>query len=367
MNHIKCKRFATAFVSSCVGLAVLQSFVSDFSVKKATSLLPVLHAEDLAPPKSNRQKWNFLSECVEKAMPALVHIQCEPPNNGQPFSHLHSTGSGFIIREDGLIVTNAHIVRGMKQVLVKIHDGKIYYGLVIAVDHVSDLAAIKIEAKNLPTLKLGDSKDVRAGEWVVALGSPFDLVNSAAAGIVSSVARGSEELGLQKAMEYIQSDVIIDFGNSGGPLVNLDGEAIGMNNMKGPTGISFSIPSNYIKDFVERAKVIDERSDNTQKQCFFLGVDFLTLTPNIIPELQTLRPDFPHDLGMGVVLIKVARGSPAFRYGLRPLDVITSINGQPIKVASEVTAAIASGQQLKIQFRRGQLTYETIVVPQPQY
>uniref|UniRef100_A0A674EQ36 HtrA serine peptidase 2-1 n=1 Tax=Salmo trutta TaxID=8032 RepID=A0A674EQ36_SALTR len=174
------------------------------------------------------------------------------------------------------------------------------------------------------------------------MGSPFALRNTITSGIVSSVQRGSKELGLSKPnMDYIQTDAAIDFGNSGGPLINLDGEVIGINTMKVTAGISFAIPSDHVKHFLN--------------QCWFLyiGVMMLTLTPSIIAELKLRDPSFP-DVTYGIMIHRVIMGSPANRAGMKPGDIVLEINGTKVNTSEEIYNAVRTSDSITMVIRRGQ-------------
>merc|ERR1739838_230946 len=234
-----------------------------------------------------------------------------------------SNGSGFIVSEDGLILTNAHVVTNRPRsssVMVRLQDGEEYEGVIEEVDTMSDLALVRIKRNGLGIMPLGSSSDLRPGEFVVALGSPLSLSNTITSGIVSSTGRGGKELGIRspKDMQYIQTDASITFGNSGGPLVNLDGEVIGINSMKVTSGISFAIPIDYAKEFMTKAqkkrdtlaKFPDSKSGSRRR---YLGITMLSLTPEILMEMQTRSggPHIPTDTTHGVMVWRVVVGSPA--------------------------------------------------------
>lgn len=202
------------------------------------SLAAAVPTADHKKIQGHREKYNFIADVVDVAAPALVYIEIKDSRRvdfftGQPVTA--SNGSGFIIDQNGLILTNAHVVinKPHTTVSVKLQDGRIFPGFIEDVDSTSDLATVRIQASNLPILRLGTSSTLRNGEWVIAMGSPLSLSNTITAGVVSSTQRPSQELGIRgRDINYIQTDAAITFGNSGGPLVNLDGEAIGINSMK---------------------------------------------------------------------------------------------------------------------------------------
>ncbi|KTF86578.1 hypothetical protein cypCar_00004553 [Cyprinus carpio] len=309
------------------------------------SLLPTVQCASPFKPDSPRYKYNFIADVVEKSTPAVVYIEIV---GRHPFSGREvpiSNGSGFIISSDGLIVTNAHVVANKRGVRVKLTNGETYNATVQDVDQAADIATIKINAK---------SSDVRQGEFVVAMGSPFSLKNTITSGIVSSAQRGSRELGLSNSnIDYIQTDATIDFGNSGGPLINLDGEVIGINTMKVTAGISFAIPSDRVRIFLERAadKQKSWFGDSGSKRRY-IGVMMLTLTPSIIEELKMRDMSFP-DVSHGVLIHRVIIGSPASRAGVKPGDVIVEINGSKVNSSEEIYNAVRTSDSLNVVIRRG--------------
>lgn len=321
-----------------------------------------------------REKFNFIADVVDHCGPSVVYIEIKDTRRvdfftGQPMTA--SNGSGFIIDESGLILTNAHVVinKPHTMVSVKLHDGRIFPGFVEDVDPTSDLATVRIQCKNLPAMKLGQSSSLRSGEWVVAMGSPLSLNNTVTSGVVSSTQRASTELGIRgKDINYIQTDAAITFGNSGGPLVNLDGEAIGINSMKVTPGISFAIPIDYAKDFIQkslerkRSGVPDADRAPIRR---FLGITMLTLTPEILLELKQRSHDVPEHIQNGILVWKVIIGSPAHAGDLTPGDIITEINGKKVQKSSDVYDILAQkGNDLKLIVYRGKKQLKLVVKPE---
>lgn len=318
-------------------------------------ILPSAHCASPFKPDSPRYKYNFIADVVEKSTPAVVYIEII---GRHPFSGREvpvSNGSGFIISSDGLIVTNAHVVANKRGVRVKLTNGDVYNATVQDVDPAADIATIKITARNpLPTLALGQSSDVRQGEFVVAMGSPFALKNTITSGIISSVQRGSKELGLSNSnMDYIQTDAAIDFGNSGGPLINLDGEVIGINTMKVTAGISFAIPSDRLRVFLDQAaKKKSSWFGEPETKRRYIGVTMLTLTQSIITELKLRDPSFP-DVTHGILIHRVILGSPASRAGMLPGDIVVEINGVKVHTSEEIYQAVRNSDKITMMVQRG--------------
>ncbi|CAG10060.1 unnamed protein product, partial [Tetraodon nigroviridis] len=346
-------------------------------------------------PDSPRHKYNFIADVVEKIAPSVVHIELFRKMTYSKREVPVASGSGFVVSEDGQIVTNAHVVANKHRVKVELQSGGSYDAKIQDVDERSDIALIKIAAprskqenKNaprghvfpclssphylnispgsrctkLPVLLLGRSSDLRPGEFVVAIGSPFSLQNTVTTGIVSTTQRGGRELGLQNSdMDYIQTDAIINYGNSGGPLINLDGEVVGINTLKVTAGISFAIPSDKIREFLAESYDRQSRGRTAAKKKY-IGVRMMTLTPALAKELKTQHRDFP-DITSGAYVMEVIAKTPAAVGGLKEHDVIISINGQRISSASDVSAAIKKDNKLSVVVRRGNEDLILTVVP----
>jgi len=307
---------------------------------------------------SRRDRFNFVADVVTETGASLVYIKIKDRGFRDFYTGEATTvsnGSGFIVGQDGLILTNAHVVEGRPRAMIEIQlqDGRTFPGRVEDLDKLSDLATVRIDCKNLPVIKLGNSSDIRPGEFVVALGSPLALSNTITTGVVSTVARDQKELGIRgrNVPEYIQTDATITFGNSGGPLINLDGEAIGVNSMKITPGISFAIPIDYAKEFLRKCQQRREGKLPKVKKRRFMGIKMIAITPQIMDELR-LRMNLPRDINHGIVVYRIVQESPADRAGIQPGDVITHINGIEIHEASEVMEFLETNEELHVTIRR---------------
>ncbi|XP_039397866.1 serine protease HTRA3 isoform X2 [Mauremys reevesii] len=296
-------------------------------------------------PNSPRYKFNFIADVVEKIAPAVVHIELflRHPLFGRNVPL--SSGSGFIMSDSGLIVTNAHVVSssnaisGRQQLKVQLQNGDTYEATIKDIDKKSDIATIKIHPKKkLPVLLLGHSADLRPGEFVVAIGSPFALQNTVTTGIVSTAQRDGKELGLRDSdMDYIQTDAIIN-----------DGEVIGINTLKVTAGISFAIPSDRISQFLTESH--DKQNKDGKKR--FIGIRMLTITPILVEELKLDNPDFP-DVSSGIYVHEVVPNSPSQRGGIKDGDIIVKVNGRPLMTSSDLQEAVMNESPLLLEVRRG--------------
>lgn len=337
-------------------------------------LWPGVEAKTLPNLNGRRKQFNFLADVVDVCVNSVVYIEIKDTRHfdyftGQPLTA--SNGSGFIIESNGTILTNAHVVinKPHTMVQVRLHDGRVFPAVIEDVDQTSDLAIIRINCKDLPVMRLGESSTLRAGEWVVALGSPLALSNTVTAGVISSTQRASQELGIRnRDINYLQTDAAITFGNSGGPLVNLDGEAIGVNSMKVTAGISFAIPIDYVKLFLEKVaerKRQGATGKQTQQSKRYMGITMLTLTNEILNELKNRSESLPPNLTHGVLVWKVIIGSPAHIGGLNPGDIVTQINSKDIKTSSDVYEALSDkSKTLDITIFRGAKKFKLTITPE---
>lgn len=241
-HHIQTNKIVTPLLFT-TGLGIL------FLVLKKSYFCTVVHAADNQNNQNLREQFNFIDKIVKKCASAVVYIEIKDirkidPSTGDAL--ITSNGSGFIIAENGWILTNAHVVINKPQaaIIVMMNDGSTYQATLEEADMNLDLALLRIYTDDkLPYLDFAKDNDTAVGEWVVAMGSPLCLSHSISVGVVSSVNRTAADLGLRNyTMKYIQTDAAITFGNSGGPLINLDGNVIGINNLRITSGIAFALP-----------------------------------------------------------------------------------------------------------------------------
>jgi len=306
--------------------------------------IPVLTTPGTSP--------NIIADAVEKAGPAVVNIDVVKMQKTQVFNPfkdfdfgfgfdpdpefkrffedrvvpIKGAGSGFIIDKEGSIFTNEHVVRGADKIKVTLKDGRSFEGKVIGSDATLDLAVVKIEAHDLPTIPLGDSSQIRPGEWVIAIGNPYGFSNTVTAGIISATGRSLGELGKK---DLIQTDAAINPGNSGGPLININGEVIGINTaiVAQAQGLGFAIPINEAKvikdDLINKGKVIRP----------WIGIYLRDIDEKIANYLDLPVSD-------GVIVTDIVKDSPAEQAGLKKYDVIKEVDGEKMKNSNEVIGKI---------------------------
>jgi Do/DeqQ family serine protease len=272
-----------------------------------------------------------------------------------PSEQLRGLGSGFIIDKSGLVLTNAHVVDKADKVTVRLKDGRTFEGKVQGIDEVTDLAVVKINAGNdLPVAPLGSSSNVQVGDWAIAVGNPLGFDNTVTLGIVSTLKRSSAQVGISdKRLDFIQTDAAINPGNSGGPLLNGQGEVIGINTAirSDAMGIGFAIP-------IDKAKAIAAQLQRDGKVAHpYLGVQMLTLTPDLAKQNNT-DPNSPIQIPEinGVFVMRVVPNSPAASAGIRRGDVILQVDGKAITSAEQLQNLVEDsrlGQVLQVKVQRG--------------
>lgn len=252
----------------------------------------------------------------------------------------HGQGSGFIVSSDGIILTNAHVVHDAQEVIVKLTDRREFRAKVLGADPKTDIAVLKIDAKDLPVVVLAKTNAVKVGEWVLAIGSPFGFENSVTAGVVSAKGRSLPD---DSAVPFIQTDVAINPGNSGGPLFNARGEVVGINSQiysrsGGYQGVSFAIPIDI--------------ATRVQSQIVATGkVEHARLGVGVQEVNQTFANSFKLETPEGALVSMVEKGSPADKAGLLPGDVIRQVNGRPIVSSGDLPAIIgmeAPGEKITL-------------------
>ena len=378
---------AVVFLWSCSLLPAktFETRQSETQAQKTIEPNPVI-----VPPAiiSSSEDANFVVKVVQQVGPAVVRIDSSrtitsrvPDEfNNDPFFRRffgdgapqprqrveRGSGSGFIINSSGQIVTNSHVVDGADTVTVTLKDGRTFDGKVLGEDPVTDVATIKIDANNLPTLSVGNSDTLQPGEAVIAIGNPLGLNNTVTSGIISATGRSSSDIGASdKRVDYIQTDAAINPGNSGGPLLNARGQVIAMNTaiIRGAQGLGFAIPINTVQ------RIAQELIANGKVDHPYLGVQMVTLTPDIKERIKNKAGDRLNlTADEGVLLVDIVPRSPASTAGLRVGDVIKSINNQPVTKIEEVQKLVENskiGTNLPIEVERDGQTVQVGVQPAP--
>ncbi len=334
-------------------------------------------------PTAAPNNLNFIANVVQETGQAVVRIDATrtvnvPSRSGNPIIERffgqelfppqqrvqRGVGSGFIVSNDGRILTNAHVVAGADEVSVVLKDGRRFAGKVVGADPVTDIAVINIDAANLPVVELGNSDSIVPGQWAIAIGNPLGLNNTVTQGIVSAIGRSGSDIGVQdKRLDFIQTDAAINPGNSGGPLLNAQGEVIGVNTaiIGGAQGLGFAIP-------IETAQRVANQLVTTGRvEHPYLGVRLIELTADLQQEINQSNLGFKVNQDEGVLVVDVARNSPAAKAGLRPGDIITQIKGVIIQNAEQVQDQVEStplGNTIPIQVQRNSLTQNLTIRPE---
>jgi Do/DeqQ family serine protease len=298
------------------------------------------------------------SRVAEQASPSVVSIQVEikraQPNFGFffPFGGgmpgdggggvQKGGGSGMVLTADGAILTNNHVVDGATRIEVAFQDGRRMPAKVVGVDPATDLAVLKVDAKGLPAVKFADSDAARVGEWVIAIGSPFGLDYSITAGVLSAKGRGG--MGANEIEDYLQTDASINPGNSGGPLIDLDGQVLGINTMiiGHASGIGFAIPSNLAR------KVAMDLLQKGDVSRAWIGVSYQELTPELASSFGVQRT-------RGALVNEVMANGPAAKAGIRAGDIITDIQGREVREGRDLLRAVLQypvGEKLAVTVLR---------------
>ena len=335
---------------------------------------------------------NYVSEVVKQAGDSVVRIDASrkvstnaPAMFNDPFFRQffgsqmpdfpqeqiqRGMGSGFVVSSDGLIITNAHVVEGSEEVEITLKDGRTFKGEVMGTDPMTDVGVIKIDAENLPAVKIADSDSLQPGEYAIAIGNPLGLDNTVTTGIVSATGRSSAQVGVgDKRINFIQTDAAINPGNSGGPLLNAKGEVIGVNTaiIQGAQGLGFAIPINQARDVADQL-VAKGKVDHP-----YLGIQMAAITPEFQERLKTSGEKSMITEKEGVVIMDIVENSPAQKAGLKVGDTIKKIDGELVSQPDEIQQLVQKtkvGDELPIQLVRDgkkvDLKIEVGVLPEPQ-
>lgn len=351
--------------------------------QEQTNSLPTSPSAPQTPlPSPKLTDLDYVAQIVQRVGPAVVRIDStrtvSESGGGSLFDQFlgeqpparqqiqKGTGSGFITTADGQILTNAHVVSGVDSVTVVLKDGRRFKGTVVGSDPTTDLAVVKISASGLPTVKLGNSDNLLAGQAAIAIGNPLGLSSTVTQGIISATGRSAADVGVSavERVNFIQTDAAINPGNSGGPLINSSGEVIGINSaiIQGAQGIGFAIPINTAQRIAEQI-VTKGKAEHP-----YLGVQMAELTPDIRDQINQSNSGLKVTQDQGVIIVNVQNNSPAARGGLRPGDIIQSINGVAISTSQQVQQQVESvnlGSTMEITVNRNGQNQKLRIKPEP--
>ncbi len=317
--------------------AALPDF-SDLVERVGSAVVNIRTTERIDPnqagPGADEEMQEFFRRFFGVPIPSVPQPR-SPQGNGKPDAQQREeevprgVGSGFIISADGFVMTNAHVIEGADEVYVTLNDKREYKAKVIGADKRTDVALVKIDASNLPRLRLGDSNGLRVGEWVIAIGSPFGLDNTVTAGIISAKARDTGDY-----LPLIQTDVAVNPGNSGGPLINMQGEVVGINSQiysrsGGYMGISFAVP---IQEALRVSEQLKAHGKVTRGR---IGVQIGEVNKEVAESLGLPK-------SQGALVQRIEAGGPAEKSGLEAGDIILEYNGTPIESASDLPRMVGS-------------------------
>jgi len=317
------------------------------------------------PVNPSLENSSFIAKAAERVGPAVVRIDSArivSQREQEPFYRRffgeeevpperrrvrEGTGSGFIFSEDGLILTNAHVVENADEVTVTLRDGRSFNGVVVGADPITDVAVIKLPAGELPTATLGSSEAIVPGDWAIAIGNPLGLNNTVTVGIISAIGRSSSQVGIpDKRVSFIQTDAAINPGNSGGPLLNAQGEVIGVNTAIRANAEGLGFASRIANQLVTEGEAAHP----------YLGIRMVTLNASVRKEINSSdRFQIPVEAEEGVLVVEVVNNSPADRAGFRSGDIILNVGGTAIRTATEVQQAVEKsfiGEELTVKVSR---------------
>jgi len=324
---------------------------------------------------------SFVRDAVRTVGPSVVRIDCErdipqmvtmfAPDNFREGDTMKVSGSGFVVTQDGFILTNAHVVEGAKKTTISLSNGRSFKAVVVALDELTDLAVLKADvspadSKYLTIAPLGDSSKLQSGDWVIAVGCPVGLDFTVTLGIVSSPKRSAVEVGATHLKgSYIQTDAALNSGNSGGPLVNDVGEVVGINTMvrTNTEAIGFAIPINRARKIYE---VLKQGKKPTHA---YFGIEVMTITP----DFANIHNDDPNAQRLaqihGALVTRVLPGSPAASSGLRKNDIIIGVNGNAISNSHDADTFLdmcKPGTPAKLKIARGETGGEVHIFANPE-